>query len=341
MVQVDAYDRKILAALAVNCRTPATRIAKKVGLSRDAIRYRIKRLESSGVIQGYRTVIDMTAFGYDSVHVMLQLNQPAPEAEQKLIEAFKSYPFCRAVIKFNGKYDFELALVARNMDELDAILTKIISDCGNYLQHYDLFFITKSFAAKTFPDNFQKSKEKEETAKAQTNIKTKKEAKAKQKAVETDEIDHKLLGIIADHADLPLYHIGQKLDLSADAVKYRMKKLQNAGIIKGFIPVINYNVIGYHVYAILLNIAGLTPQREATLKQFLSTNKDILWAVKLIGKYNVLLYICTNEPNDLIKTTTALRSYFTEAVRDYETLINYEEYKYTYWVKPVPMLTIS
>ncbi|HLF54598.1 MAG TPA: Lrp/AsnC family transcriptional regulator [Candidatus Nanoarchaeia archaeon] len=317
-VQLDLYDRKILFSLSQNCRTSATQIGKRVGLSRDAVRYRIARLEKSGVIQGYRTIVDINKFGYVIVHLLLQLNQPTSDAEKQLVEKFKGYSFCRAVIKFSGKYDFDLALVARDMVELDGVITKIIADCGNYLQHYELLFITKPFAGKTFPNNFVKMPVEKSDKKSEKYV--------------PDDFDIKLLDIIADKADLPLYHIGQKLGLSADAAKYRIRKLLNAGIIIGFVPVINYDVIGYNVYAILLNISGLTPKRESTLAQFLSTNNDVLWAVKTIGKYNLLLYICTTDPDDLMKTTAALRSYFTESVRDFETLINYEEYKYTYWV---------
>lgn len=319
-IVLDAYDRKILFALAQNCRTPSSHIARKVGLSKDAVRYRIARLEKSGVIQGYRAIINVAAFGYSIAHLFLQLNQPTPEAERKLVETFKSYPFCRAIIKFSGKYDFELALVMKDMAELDRILTRIITDCGSFLQHYDLLFVTRPFVGKTFPDSFVKgAMEKQPAAKQPAHL-------------IPDDTDKKMMGIIADRADLPLYQIGEQLGLSADAVAYRIRKLLAAGVIKGFVPVINYDVLGYNVYAILLTIAGLTPQREATLSQFLATNKDVLWGVKTVGKYNVLLYICTTEPDTLITTTAALRSYFTEAVRDYETLINYEEYKYTYWV---------
>ncbi len=318
-VQLDVYDRKILFALAQNCRTSATQIGRRIGLSRDAVRYRIARLEKAEVIQGYRTVVDVSRFGYLIVHLLLQLNQPTPEAEKQLVETFKNYSFCRTVIKFSGKYDFDLAFVAKDSSDLDRILTKIISDCGSYLQHYELLFITKPFTVgKSFPDNF-------------VNMQREKVEK-KSESYTPDETDIKLLDIIADNAALPLYHIGQKLGLSADAVKYRMKKLVNAGIITGFVPVINYDVIGYNVYAILLDVALLTQKRESTLAQFLATNKDVLWAVKTIGNYNVLLYICTTDPDDLVKTTSALRSHFTEAVRNFETLINYEQYKYTYWV---------
>lgn len=327
-IELGLNDRKVLFALAQNCRSPLTLIAKKTGLGRDSVRYRINRMEKSGIIQGYRTIVDMSKFGYMSVHFLLQLNQPAEDAERRLVETFKAYQFCRAILKFNGKYDFELAVVAKNMGELDMISTRIITDCGKYLQHYDIQFITKFFTAKTFPENFLKHQEKRSEKQS--------DKKVSQKTIlhVPDILDIRLLDILSDNADISLLRLAQELGTSADTVKYRMKKLFLAGIIKGFVPVINYEVIGYSVYAILLNIAGLTPQRESTLAEFLSTSKDVLWAVKLIGKYNLLLYICTTDSNDLTKTTTALRSYFTEAVKDYETLINYEEYKYTYWVMP-------
>lgn len=315
-ISIDVLDRKILFALGQNCRLPYTQVAKLAGLSRDAVRYRIQRLTSAGMIKGYRTIVDITKLGFLNVHIFLQLNQPHPDAEKLLVEKFKHYTFARAIIKFSGKYDFELAIIARDLAELDTIVSQVITDCGDYLQDYTTLFITGSFAGKTFPDNFLKPATEQ---KQQSTV-----------PVVPDAIDHQLLKVIADNADLPLHHIARELGVSADTVKYRMKHLKEAGIIRGFVPVINYDVIGYHVYAILLAINGLTKKQEATLREFLATNKDVLWGVKAIGKYNVVLYICTNNPDDLIKTTAELRSHFTHAVRDYETLINYEEYKYTY-----------
>ncbi len=316
-VQLDAYDRKILFSLAQNSRIPTSQIAKKVGLSRDAVRYRIQRLETSGVIQGYRAMVNIVRLGFLNVHLLLQLNQPNVEAEKRLVEKFKAYPFVRAIIKFSGKYDFELALIARDIHDLEGIISRVIEDCGEYLQDYNLLFITKTFAGKTFPDNFLKAPEE---VKAVSYSEPK-----------LDATDYKLLSVIADDASLPLQHIALKLGVSADTVKYRMKNLKQCGVIAGFVPVINYDLINYNVYAILLSISGFSEKKEATLKEFLRTNRDVLWGVKTIGKYNVFLYICTTNPDDVVKTTSELRSYFTQSVRDYETLINYEEYKYTYF----------
>ena len=50
---LDAIDRRLLALLQDDARTPLTTLAKRVGLSRSATQERVARLESHGVIAGY------------------------------------------------------------------------------------------------------------------------------------------------------------------------------------------------------------------------------------------------------------------------------------------------
>ncbi|MBI4144079.1 Lrp/AsnC family transcriptional regulator [Candidatus Woesearchaeota archaeon] len=321
-VELDKTDRKILIHLASNVRLPAASIGRRIGLSKDTVSYRIANLKKKGVLQGSRTIVDIAKFGYFSTHLLLQLNQPLPDAEKKLIKTFQNYDFVRAIIKFNGKYDFELAVVHKTLLELDSIIQIIMRTSSPYLQSMETLFITKPITGRIFPKNFLPEKD----------IVLQKQ---KQTELEADNIDMKILKTIANHGDIPLHELGMKVGLSADGAKYRLKKLQQAGIIKGFVPVINYDVIGYNVYAILLSIKEFDSKREATLQEFLNSNNDILWGVKAIGKYNVLLYICTTNPDDLVKTTTALRSHFAGLISEYETLINYEEYKYTYYLDAI------
>ena len=55
MYKIDLKDRKILYELDLNCRQSNTRIGKKVGLKRDIVSYRIKRLQKQGVIKNVST----------------------------------------------------------------------------------------------------------------------------------------------------------------------------------------------------------------------------------------------------------------------------------------------
>ena len=56
-------DKKILYELEKDARITNSLIARKVGLSKDAVGYRIKQLEEKGIIKGYRAIIDVNKNG--------------------------------------------------------------------------------------------------------------------------------------------------------------------------------------------------------------------------------------------------------------------------------------
>jgi DNA-binding Lrp family transcriptional regulator len=60
---VDAIDRKILALLQEDGRLTVTELAGKVGLSVSPCHRRLRDLERTGVIRGYRAVVDPAAVG--------------------------------------------------------------------------------------------------------------------------------------------------------------------------------------------------------------------------------------------------------------------------------------
>jgi DNA-binding Lrp family transcriptional regulator len=60
---MDAVDRKILAALQQDGRLTVTELAAQVGLSLSPCHRRLRELERSGAIRGYRAVVDADALG--------------------------------------------------------------------------------------------------------------------------------------------------------------------------------------------------------------------------------------------------------------------------------------
>ncbi|MEG1267667.1 MAG: AsnC family transcriptional regulator, partial [Oscillospiraceae bacterium] len=55
---MDSTDKKILNRLRINARESASGLAQKVNLSVSAVIERIKKLENSGIIKQYTTVLD-------------------------------------------------------------------------------------------------------------------------------------------------------------------------------------------------------------------------------------------------------------------------------------------
>ena len=57
-LHLDVIDRKILAYLQEDARVTLTEMAKRLYISRNAVRYRIELLEKDGLIDGYTTLIN-------------------------------------------------------------------------------------------------------------------------------------------------------------------------------------------------------------------------------------------------------------------------------------------
>ena len=96
-VDVDAFDRAILAILQADNRTPQREIGERVNLSAPAVQRRITRMERGGIIRANATQVDPDALGqgmtvivevtlasdhYDIVQEMKQLYRAAPEVQQ-------------------------------------------------------------------------------------------------------------------------------------------------------------------------------------------------------------------------------------------------------------------
>ncbi|PIN76687.1 hypothetical protein COV17_01540 [Candidatus Woesearchaeota archaeon CG10_big_fil_rev_8_21_14_0_10_36_11] len=321
-VTLDKKDTKILSLLAENARTSYTQIAKKVGLSRDAIRYRIKNLAVKGILQGSRVVIDTTKFGYDTYHLFLQLKLPSKEKEADTIQKLQGHNFVKTVIAFSGKFDVELSIIAKNVYEFNTRLDIILNDCYPLVQNYEVLIIIAPHLNLVFPQSFVSSK---------SEIQKKRNVGV----APHDKKDMAILNILANDAIKPYYSIANSVGLSADAVTHRVRKMKDNGIITNFVPIINYTGLSYSIYALLLRFTDLHKEKKDTLQELLQVDKNTLWAVHCIGKYNTIIYLCVKNTEEVHDTLNNIRRHFPEAVSDYEILIAKEEHKYTYFPETI------
>ena len=79
MHKLDLKDCKLLYELDCNSRQTIQQLAKKIGLSKDAVKYRINRLYNSKIIKSFNAVIDTGKLGFTSYRLFLKFYQLSPE----------------------------------------------------------------------------------------------------------------------------------------------------------------------------------------------------------------------------------------------------------------------
>src|SRR3989344_5973590 len=86
-VELDRKDIEILKILDRNGRTPISKISEKVGLSRDAVKYRIEKLIEKKVILKFSTIVNPPKFGFTNIAwVLFSLGNFTKEREEEFIK---------------------------------------------------------------------------------------------------------------------------------------------------------------------------------------------------------------------------------------------------------------
>ena len=123
----DPADRRILAELQRHGRISNVELAEHVGLSDSPCLRRVRALEESGVIAGYRAVLDRRRLGFDVVaFVQLNLDQQSEVETSKFMEAVRREDRIVECYALSGDHDYLLKVVARTIDEFSDLTMKSI-----------------------------------------------------------------------------------------------------------------------------------------------------------------------------------------------------------------------
>jgi Lrp/AsnC family leucine-responsive transcriptional regulator len=121
---LDAIDRALVDALAVDGRATFRDLGQSVGLSPTATADRVRRLRQNGVIKGFRAVVDAERLGRvveAAVDVRL-----APGADRPTFAAvLRALPAVVEAVHVTGQYDYVLRLFCTGTAELDSVLTAL------------------------------------------------------------------------------------------------------------------------------------------------------------------------------------------------------------------------
>jgi len=113
----NAIDRLILKLLQQDCRIPLDVLAKKIGVPKSTLHYRIKRLEKEGVIGGYYAKVDPLKLGYDYVAVVLVKARYGPNYHEKLGKKIAKISGVWGVYYVLGEYDFIVLIRAKDRED--------------------------------------------------------------------------------------------------------------------------------------------------------------------------------------------------------------------------------
>jgi DNA-binding Lrp family transcriptional regulator len=121
---VDQIDQRIVALLRENARRSFQDIGERVSLSAPAVKRRVDRLESEGVIRGYSANLDPAAFGWNT-HAFVELFCEGGMSGAEVRAAVGDHPEVEAAYTIAGAPSAILHLRASDTQHLEEALERL------------------------------------------------------------------------------------------------------------------------------------------------------------------------------------------------------------------------
>jgi Lrp/AsnC family transcriptional regulator, leucine-responsive regulatory protein len=127
-VALDRFDRAILSALSAEGRMSVADLARRIGLSKSPTQARLKRLEDTGVIAGYRAMIDPVRLGLAHVaFVEVRLADTREAALQAFNAAVRAVPEVEECHMMASRFDYLLKVRTADIADYRRVLGERIS----------------------------------------------------------------------------------------------------------------------------------------------------------------------------------------------------------------------
>lgn len=126
---MDRIDRQILTILLADGRATYQELGRQVRLSANTVADRVRRLQTSGVVRGYRADLNLAAFGrglelLSDVRLREGVDRKAFEAQ------LHEVPQVVGAMRLTGDYDYQLRMACTDAREFETVIDRLKAEFG-------------------------------------------------------------------------------------------------------------------------------------------------------------------------------------------------------------------
>jgi len=147
--------------------------------------------------------------------------------------------------------------------------------------------------------------------------------------------DKKILWELNSNCRQTNSEIAKKILLSPEAVLYRIKKLENGGIITQYQTIIDLSKLGIVQFKICLSLQYLDKEKIEKIIDKLKKEEKVKWIVSTQGNWDLILSCETASLNEVNELKNNLLNYFGEGIREksLSILIEAETFERNYLIE--------
>lgn len=152
METLDKFDLAILNELQADGRLSNAELSSRIGLSAAPCWRRVRALEESGYIKGYRAEIDRQKIGLGVLaFVRLDADRNSGDVTRELEEAIRKIPEVVSCHYISGAGTFELQVVSRDLDSFSKLARSVLINLPNVKDLHTSFSLGEVKASSALP----------------------------------------------------------------------------------------------------------------------------------------------------------------------------------------------
>ena len=311
MEKIDLLDKKIMYELDLDARISASQLGRKLRKSKETINFRINRLINSGYLKGFYTIFNTSALGWFYVKFYFKFKNITSSKEKQLYDHLSKQNHIAYLGSVEGKYDCIILIMVRSYADLLGFQDAFMKKYGEFIQEKDtVTFLTTHRLNERFLFEGKEKKDWCYPMGLGNYI--------------LDKLDKDILNLISTNARMSLIDIAKKVNTDPKVVNYHLRKLEKDKIILAYVSSPNFDNLGKSFFQI--NISLKDPTQRLAITDFFDNTNKCLYAIELIGKYDLLVELHLDNMAELKIVLDLFREKFVNIYNDYDVLTISKEY---------------
>ncbi len=316
--KLDVKDKKILFELDKNCRQSCSEIGKKVGLSSEVVNYRIKRLEESGIITFYQTVVNLSTLGIIQFKVVLTLQGIDSLKLDAILKKLGKMKEVVWIALSKGNWDLIVSCEAKSLQEINEVKEKLLSSFFGFVREKAVAICYKSEVLNR--DYLLNT----------NSINRKRVINDNEKEIKLTQTELGVIDELSKNARNSIINIASNLKETERITNYTIKQLEKKGVIVGYRIAIDYNKAGIKYYKTFVYLENKSKERVDELISYFNSNKNIIHNVQVLGNWDFEPEFECYSEQEFDVLLNALKDKFSDVIKRMDVLTISKEYKANY-----------
>ncbi len=293
-------ERLIIVTSQLQADASCAAIAKACNCREHSVRSTLRKLEQSGIIKQY-PFINVHSLGFENFVCNFSLN-PASKVAPQLVQALGDSEHTSWLSKRTGDFQWAASLFLANSSEMVSFMDRLTTPFLNSFQTKEVVIHT---SCHLFPRKY--------LCKAAVEPRHLYYGRLEQRA-SIDEVDHKILAALSKLSPCTGAIVARTAGIPEATVAYRIKSLQERGVISGFAYAFYPQALALFAHRFLVSLKGFSAQLRNDIFEFCRDHPNIVSLISSIGNWDYEIKIEGSSEEQIDGVLSEFSSRFSEFI---------------------------